>query len=179
MNKEETGIEGLALLTPHRYSDERGFFEETYQKKAYEACGIDAEFVQDNQSFSKKGVLRGLHYQREPFAQAKLVRCIEGRIFDVAVDIRKDSATYGAWFGTELSRENGKQLYLPKGFLHGFLALTDAIMAYKVDAYYHQASDGAIRFDDPAIGIDWPSVNIDYLLSEKDANAPLLHEAAL
>ena len=168
-------LPGLILIEPRVFTDERGYFFESWsQAKADELIGR-VDFIQDNESKSVKGTLRGLHYQREPFAQAKLVRVIEGSVFDVAVDIRPGSATYGQWYGAELTGENKCQLYIPKGFAHGFLVLSDtAIFSYKVDAPWNRESEGAIRWDDPSIGIEWPMRNEELILSEKDWNAERL-----
>lgn len=168
-------LPGLILIEPRVFTDERGYFFESWsQAKADELIGR-VEFIQDNESKSVKGTLRGLHYQREPFAQAKWVRVIEGRVFDVAVDIRPESATYGQWYGVELSGENKLQLYIPKGFAHGFLVLSDtAIFSYKVDAPWNRDSEAAIRWDDPRLGIEWPMRADELILSEKDRNAATL-----
>ncbi len=178
MKKQETGIEGLYILEPNVFHDDRGFFYESYNKQTFSELGIDTEFVQDNHSQSKKGVLRGLHYQSEPHALVKLVRCTKGKLYDVAVDIRKESPTYLKWFGIELSEENQKMLYIPEGFLHGFYSLEDCELQYKVSDYYFRDLDGSIAWDDEEIGIDWPfSERPD--LSEKDKNAPMLKDADL
>ncbi len=170
----ETKLEGLLVLEPKVFMDDRGWFMESYNKETLHRLGIDIEFVQDNHSFSKqKGVLRGLHFQNDPSAQIKLVRCTLGSILDVAVDIRQGSPTYGQWFSIELTETNKKQLLIPSGFAHGFLVLSDAAeIQYKVDHVYDKSCDRGIRFDDPEIGIQWPKM--DYLVSEKDALAPLL-----
>lgn len=168
-------IPGLVLIEPRVFTDERGYFFESWSQAKYDDLIGRVEFIQDNESKSVKGTLRGLHYQREPFAQAKLVRVIEGRVFDVAVDIRPGSATYGQWYGVELSAENKLQLFIPKGFAHGFLVLSDtAIFSYKVDAPWNRESEAAIRWDDPSIGIDWPMRGEELILSEKDRNAATL-----
>ncbi len=168
-------LPGLILIEPRVFTDERGYFFESWSKAKYDELLGPVEFIQDNESKSVKGTLRGLHYQREPFAQAKLVRVIEGSVFDVAVDIRPGSATYGQWAGLELSGENKRQLYIPKGFAHGFLVLSDtAIFSYKVDAPWNKDSEAAIRWDDPTIGIEWPMAVGEMILSEKDRVAPLL-----
>lgn len=175
----QTGIEGLVVLEPKRFGDSRGWFSESFSKRKLEEAGIAAEFVQDNHAFSKAGVVRGLHYQAPPHAQVKLVRCTAGSLFDVAVDARSGSQTYGKWFGVELSAENGKQLYIPEGFLHGYIALTDCEMQYKVSSYYAQEADGGVRYDDPDIGIEWPLVDAKIVQSEKDALLPYLKNADL
>ena len=163
------GIEGLFVIEPKVFGDERGYFVETYNKQEFEECGLTMEFVQDNQSMSRKGVLRGLHFQKN-FPQGKLVRVLSGEVFDVAVDIRKGSDTYGKWFGVVLSDENKKQFYIPEGFAHGFLVLSEtAVFAYKCTDFYHPEDEGGIRYDDPGIGIEWPVSNdMEIILSEKD-----------
>jgi dTDP-4-dehydrorhamnose 3,5-epimerase len=174
MQVEPTDLPDVLILTPRRFGDARGWFTETWSAAAMATAGLDLPWVQDNHSFSAaKGTLRGLHYQSPPRAQDKLVRCSRGSILDVAVDIRAGSATYGAWVGVELSAENGRQLFVPKGFLHGFLTLTDNVeVQYKCSDIYSPAHDGAVRWDDPAIGVDW-GVTAP-ILSDKDAKAPLL-----
>ncbi|EIE0052933.1 dTDP-4-dehydrorhamnose 3,5-epimerase, partial [Salmonella enterica] len=154
---------------PKVFSDERGFFMESFNQKVFEeAVGRKIEFVQDNHSKSTKGVLRGLHYQVEPYAQGKLVRCIAGEVFDVAVDIRKDSETFGKWVGVNISSENKRQLWIPEGFAHGFLVLSDsADFLYKTSNYYSPIHERGIVWNDPTININWP-INIDKILSEKD-----------
>jgi len=168
---EETGLPGCLLITPKRFGDERGFFSECWSKRAFEKAGIDVEFVQDNHSLSAlKGTVRGLHFQSPPHAQAKLVRCGRGRIFDVAVDIRRGSPTFGKWTGAELSFENGRQLYVPEGFLHGFQTLEDdSEIVYKCSDFYAPDCDGSVRWD--SCGIDWPLSSPSPVLSEKDADA--------
>ncbi|MEN8832585.1 MAG: dTDP-4-dehydrorhamnose 3,5-epimerase [Pacificibacter sp.] len=175
MKSELTSLSGVVLLTPRRFGDHRGFFAETYSHRAYSEVGIDINFVQDNHSLSSEvGTVRGLHFQAPPAAQAKLVRCGRGAIFDVAVDIRKGSPTYGQWVGYELSADNGAQLFIPAGFAHGFATLKpDSEIVYKCSDYYAPQTEGAVRWDDPAIGIDWP-LSCDPILSDKDAVAPLL-----
>lgn len=167
--------DSLIDIKPTRYGDHRGFFAETYSRKKYSEFGIDIEFVQDNHSLSREvGTLRGLHFQAPPHAQAKLVRCGLGAIFDVAVDIRRGSPTYGYWEGYELTAENGHQLYVPAGFAHGFVTLEPGSeIVYKCSDYYAPETEGALRWNDPEIGIDWP-VYSDPILSDKDAAAPLL-----
>lgn len=155
IEKNVGGIEGLCIITPAVHGDARGFFMETYSARDMKEAGLDISFVQDNQSMSTKGVLRGLHFQKN-FPQTKLVRVIRGTVFDVAVDLRKGSATYGKWFGVELSEENKKQFLIPKGFAHGFLVRSDfAEFCYKCDDFYHLNDEGGIAWNDPAIGIDW------------------------
>lgn len=165
------------IITPRRFADERGWFSETYNAKKLAAHGITDAFCQDNQSLSElPGTLRGLHFQRAPFAQAKLVRCLAGRIFDVAVDIRRGSPTFGRWVGTTLSADEGKQLYVPVGFAHAFLTLEpDCMIAYKVDAFYSAQCEGGIAWNDPDIAIGWPIGNSPHL-STKDAALPPLSE---
>jgi len=176
----KTDIPEVILVKPVVFKDNRGFFMETYKKSNFEKVGINTDFVQDNHSKSIKGVLRGLHYQNEPFAQGKLVRCIRGKIFDVAVDIRKGSPTFGKWIGYELSEENKLMLWIPKGFAHGFLTLSEeAEVIYKVSGEeYSPQYDAGIIWNDPDIGIKWPLDNIDeVLLSDKDKNLPNLKNA--
>ena len=167
----------ILLITPSRFGDQRGFFSETYSRKKYLEMGIDIEFVQDNQSLSHDvGTLRGLHFQAPPHAQGKLVRCSRGAIFDVAVDIRRGSPTYGQWVGYELSAKNGHQLYVPMGFAHGFVTLEpDSEIVYKCSDYYAPETEGSLRWDDPDIGIEWP-LKGNPTLSEKDALAPLFKD---
>ncbi|MBC5647424.1 dTDP-4-dehydrorhamnose 3,5-epimerase [Christensenella tenuis] len=177
MNAIETGIEGLIVIEPDCHGDHRGWFMETYSKPKFEALGVTCEFVQDNQSYSaRKGTLRGLHFQKNPMAQSKLLRCTRGKILDVAVDIRKNSPTYKKWYAVELSAENKKQFFMPKGMAHGFVTLTDDVeVQYKVDAVYAPECDRSIRFDDPEIGVDWGIS--EPVLSEKDLRAPLLADS--
>ena len=181
MNKIETGIDGLFVIEPKVFGDKRGWFMESWSKKKFEEVGINCEFVQDNHSFSeKKGTLRGLHFQKGEYAQAKLVRVLRGRVYDVAVDLRKDSPTFLNWFGVELSEENKKELFVPRGFAHGFLTLTDNVeFAYKADNYYNKESEGAIRFDDEKIGVDWELADLgvgEGIVSDKDKIAPKFEE---
>ena len=178
MNILDTFIEGLKVLEPKVFGDHRGWFMETYNEENFQKAGIDINFVQDNQSFSAaKGTLRGLHYQLNPKAQTKLVRCTKGAIYDVAVDIRKGSPTFGEWFGIELSAENKKQLFIPQGFAHGFMTITnDVEVQYKVDDLYAPECDRGIIWNDPTINIEWP-LDITPVLSEKDKNAPGIAEA--
>lgn len=174
MDVKETALEGVLILTPRRFGDHRGFFSETWNRETLKSAGIDIDFCQDNQSFSaEKGTVRGLHFQSPPHAQDKLVRCLRGAIMDVAVDIRRGSPSFGQWVAEELSAENGRQLLVPKGFLHGFATLTEDVdVAYKCSDYYAPECDGAVRFDDPDLGIDWGMANADAVLSDKDAAAP-------
>lgn len=162
-------IKGLYVIEPKVFGDERGYFVETYNKQEFSEFGLDMEFVQDNQSMSRKGVLRGLHFQKK-FPQGKLVRVLSGEVFDVAVDIRKGSETYGKWFGVVLSDENKKQFYVPEGFAHGYLVLSEtAVFAYKCTEFYHPEDEGGIQWDDPDIGIEWPlEEGMQVILSEKD-----------
>lgn len=166
---ETCEIEGLKVITPKVFGDARGYFVETYQYEDYKAAGIPQVFVQDNQSASKRGVLRGLHFQKE-FPQDKLVRVIRGEVFDVAVDLREGSPTFGKWFGVLLSEDNKKQFFIPKNFAHGFLVLSDyAEFFYKCSDYYHPGDEGGIRYDDPEIGVEWPiDADMELLLSDKD-----------
>lgn len=176
MQIEKTALSGVVVITPRRFGDARGWFSETWNAERMAEADLDLAFVQDNHSFSAtKGTLRGLHYQRPPHAQDKLVRCTRGEIFDVAVDIRKGSPSYGKWVGEVLSAENGRQLLIPKGFLHGFVTLTaDCEVQYKCTDLYAPDCDGGIRWNDPAIGIDWRLGGAAPVLSAKDEVAPLL-----
>ncbi len=177
MNVIPTPLPGVLILEPRVFADERGFFLETYNAARFREAGIADAFVQDNHSRSRRGVLRGLHYQ-EPHAQGKLVRCSSGTIFDVAVDIRAGSPSFGKWFGLELSGENQRMLWVPPGYAHGFCALTDeADLIYKCTELYDAKSDRAIAWNDPAIGIRWPVA--DPVMSPKDASAPRLAEVTL
>ena len=180
MQVEETGIEGLLLIKPRIFQDERGYFFESYNDREMRKNGLHFSWVQDNQSKSAYGVIRGLHYQLEPYAQTKLVRVLKGSILDVAVDLRSGSPTYGKWKSMILSEDNYLQLLLPKGFAHGFSVLSDeAVVFYKCDQFYHPASDKGIRYDDPALDIDWQLPPEKIVVSEKDRNLPLLEEAEL
>ena len=173
MNLEKTFIKGLVILAPALFEDERGYFFEAYNKSKFADLGIHIDFVQDNQSFSKKGTLRGLHYQNLAFAQTKLVRVLQGEIMDVAVDLRKDSSTFGKHFGILLSSENKKQLLVPQGFAHGFSVLSEtAVVLYKCDNYYNKASEGGIRYDDATLNIDWGMDLKEAIVSEKDVVLP-------
>ncbi|EBR2640199.1 dTDP-4-dehydrorhamnose 3,5-epimerase [Salmonella enterica] len=175
MNVIKTEIPDVLIFEPKVFSDERGFFMESFNQKVFEeAVGRKVEFVQDNHSKSTKGVLRGLHYQVEPYAQGKLVRCIAGEVFDVAVDIRKDSETFGKWVGINISSENKRQLWIPEGFAHGFLVLSEeAEFVYKTSNFYNPDSDRGVAWNDPDIGINWPLIN-NPLLSNKDSKQPFL-----
>jgi len=176
MKIEQTPLCGLLVLTPARVADSRGFFSEAWNRRRMAEAGLDIEFVQDNHSLSAQpNTVRGLHYQSPPHAQAKLVRCGRGRLFDVAVDIRRGSPTFGRWFGLELSFENGRQMLIPEGFLHGFVTREpDTEILYKCSDYYAPGCEGAVRFDDPDIGIDWGLEGAAPVLSDKDAAAPAL-----
>ena len=167
----ETEIEGVYIIEPIVFGDNRGYFMETYNYNEFKEAGLDMVFVQDNQSKSKKGVLRGLHFQKT-HSQGKLVRVIEGEVFDVAVDLRKDSKTYGKWVGVILSKDNKKQFYIPEGFAHGFLVLSDeAEFTYKCTDFYHPEDEGGIAWNDPDIGVKWPMEGIEkVILSDKDKN---------
>ena len=173
----KTEIEGAVIVEPTVFGDDRGYFMETYHEKEFAEGGITAHFVQDNQSSSTRGVLRGLHFQRE-YPQAKLVRVIDGTVFDVAVDIRKGSSTFGAWVGVELSAENKRQFFISRGLAHGFLVLSKtAEFTYKCDEFYHPEDEGGLAWDDPAIGIKWPLSSMQKpLLSDKDQKNPILTE---
>jgi len=169
-------IPGLVIIEPRAFSDDRGFFLESYKKSDFVKNGIDVEFVQDNHSRSSKGVLRGLHYQKPPYAQAKLVRVLKGTVWDIAVDIRKNSPTYKKWIGVELSEENRRMFYIPEGFAHGFIALSDEVhLLYKCSNEYSPTSDAGIIWNDPEFAIDWPVEKP--LLSEKDMILPYLKDA--
>ena len=162
VEKNVGGIEGLCVITPAVHGDHRGYFMETYSQRDMLEAGLDIPFVQDNQSMSVKGMLRGLHFQKH-YPQTKLVRAIRGSVFDVAVDLRSDSATYGKWYGVLLTEENKKQFLIPKGFAHGFLVLTEtAEFCYKCDDFYHANDEGGLAWNDPAIGIEWPQLQGDY-----------------
>lgn len=162
-------IEGLYVIEPTVFKDERGYFVETYNQNDMKEAGLDMVFVQDNQSMSTRGVLRGLHFQKQ-FPQGKLVRVVRGKVFDVAVDLRSDSKTYGKWFGVELSAENMKQFYIPEGFAHGFLVLSDeAEFCYKCTDFYHPGDEGGLAWNDPEIRVEWPlEEGVDLIISEKD-----------
>lgn len=164
-------IEGLYVIEPTVFKDERGYFVETYNQNDMKEAGLDMVFVQDNQSMSTRGVLRGLHFQKQ-FPQGKLVRVVRGKVFDVAVDLRSDSKTYGKWFGVELSAENMKQFYIPEGFAHGFLVLSDeAEFCYKCTDFYHPGDEGGLAWNDPEIGVEWPlEEGVDLIISEKTRN---------
>lgn len=179
MKFTQTELKGVLIVEPAVFGDHRGWFMETYSDSKFQEQGLQLQFVQDNQSFSAiKGTLRGLHYQINPKAQTKLVRCTKGAIFDVAVDIRKGSPSYGKWFGIELTADNKKQLLIPKCFAHGFMTLTDNVeVQYKCDELYSPECDGGILWNDPEIGIEWP-MHIQPVLSAKDEKAPLLKDSS-
>ncbi|MFT2327197.1 dTDP-4-dehydrorhamnose 3,5-epimerase [Escherichia coli] len=173
MNVIETEIPDVLIFEPKVFGDERGFFFESFNQKVFEkAVGRKVNFVQDNHSRSVKGVLRGLHFQIKPYSQAKLVRCVKGEVYDVAVDIRPESSTYCKWVGIFLSAQNKKQLWIPEGFAHGFVVVSDeAEFLYKTTNYYMPSAEGCIRWDDPALNIDWPMKTNELILSDKDKNA--------
>ena len=178
--RTNTSINGVCIIEPSVFGDNRGYFMETYEKKDFEEIGINGDFIQDNQSKSKKGVLRGLHFQKK-HSQAKIVRCIKGEVFDVCVDLRPNSETYGKWEGVILSEENKKMFYIPRGFAHGFLVLSDeAEFCYKVDNIYDHENEGGLKWDDTDVDIKWPKVpgmkQYEYLKSEKDEKWPSLKE---
>ena len=173
MTIETTPIQDLLIINPTVFEDARGYFFEAYNQEKLAALGVTIDFVQDNQSFSKRGTLRGLHYQNPPYAQTKLVRVLQGEIIDVAVDIRKDSPTYGQHFAIRLSAENKKQLFIPHGFAHGFSVISEtAVVMYKCDQFYNKESEGGIRFDDPSLNIDWGMDLKDAIVSDKDLVLP-------
>ena len=179
MNVIKTPIEGLVILEPKVHGDSRGYFFESYNmQQLTELSGYNTPFVQDNQARSVKNVLRGLHYQNPPAPQAKLIRVLEGTIWDVVVDIRKNSKTYGQWFGVELSAENKKQFLIPHGFAHGYAVLSEsAEVFYKCDTFYNKPSEGGILYNDPILGIDWKIDLKDAIISDKDMNQPLFKNA--
>ena len=177
MKIHKTPIVGLLIIEPRVFEDDRGYFFESFQSDRYREAGIPSNFIQDNESKSVRGVIRGLHYQSGPFAQAKLVRVIEGSVFDVAVDLRKESPTFGQWFGVELTSENKKQFYIPRGFAHGFSVLSEtAIFTYKCDNYYHPESECGIAYNDPTLKIDWKISVSEEIISEKDKGNLLFSE---
>jgi len=168
-------LAGLVIIQPRVFPDGRGSFFETYKQSEYAANGVADEFVQDNHSVSTRGVLRGLHFQNSPHAQGKLVRVVQGAVWDVAVDLRPESPTYGQWFGLELSADNRTQLYIPVGFGHGFVTLSEtAEFVYKCTAEYNKAREGGVRWDDPTLGIAWPLAGLEVSVSDKDAALPFL-----
>jgi len=177
----ETEIAGLLIIEPKVFADDRGYFFESYNEDAWRKAGFpDIDFIQDNEARSTKGVIRGLHYQLAPYSQSKLVRVIHGKVFDVAVDLRKGSPTFGKWFGTELSAENKRQFFVPKGFAHGYSVLSgEGVFAYKCDDYYHPEAERGIALDDPDLGIDWKVTVNPTLISEKDKQHPLFKDAEI
>lgn len=181
MQIKETNIQGCYILKPKIFEDERGSFFESFNKKKFEALtGIELSFVQDNESISSKGVIRGLHFQTGAFAQAKLVRVVKGKVQDIVLDIRKKSKTFGQYFSIELSAENKTQIFVSRGLAHGFLALEDnTIFSYKCDNYYNKSSESGIIYNDSEIGINWNKLDVDYLLSDKDLELPKLKNLTL
>ena len=179
MNYIEQSVKGVFVIEPKVFGDSRGYFYESFKQAEFdEHIGLHVEFVQENQSKSSKGVLRGLHYQKGDASQAKLVRVVKGSVLDVAVDIRKSSPTFGKYVAVELSEENNRQLFIPRGFAHGFLVLSDeAVFTYKVDNVYAPQADAGIMYNDPQVGIEWPKLDCEFLLSEKDTKHPLLKDA--
>ena len=179
MNYIEQSVKGVFVIEPKVFGDSRGYFYESFKQAEFdEHIGYHVEFVQENQSKSSKGVLRGLHYQKGDASQAKLVRVVKGSVLDVAVDIRKSSPTFGKYVAVELSEENNRQLFIPRGFAHGFLVLSDeAVFTYKVDNVYAPQADAGIMYNDPQVGIEWPKLDCKFLLSEKDTKHPLLKDA--
>jgi dTDP-4-dehydrorhamnose 3,5-epimerase len=178
MKVEKTIVPGLLIVEPLVFGDQRGYFFESWQKERYQKAGIGATFIQDNESKSVRGVVRGLHYQLEPWAQAKLVRVVYGRVFDVAVDLREGSPTFGKWFGMELDSESKKQLFIPRGFAHGFSVLSEtAVFSYKIDNDYVREAERVININDPEFNIDWKLGKEKQIISEKDLNAPFFRDA--
>jgi len=176
----ETGFDGLLIIKPKIYSDTRGYFFESFNQETYDKAGIHFVPVQDNESRSSKGVIRGLHYQLKPYDQAKLIRVIEGKIYDVALDLRKNSATFGKWYGIELDSGSKIQLFIPKGFAHGFSVLSDeAIILYKTDNLYNRLSERGIALDDPDLKIDWHTRDQKPIISQKDTNNPRIKDAEI
>ena len=175
MNTIKTDIEGVVIIEPRIFKDARGYFFESYSKKEFDEKVAPVDFVQDNESCSTRGVMRGLHFQRPPYTQAKLVRCVKGAVLDVAVDIRKGSPTYGRHVAVELTEDNHRQFFIPKGFAHGFAVLSDvAVFQYKCDEFYHPEADGGISILDDTLGIDWHIDPAEAILSDKDKNHPFL-----
>lgn len=174
----QTPLEGLLIIEPDIFKDARGYFYESYNVDKFKQCGIHVTFVQDNESCSSYGVIRGLHYQIEPYAQAKLVRVVKGKVWDVAVDLRQNSPTFGQWFGLELDEESKRMMYIPRGFAHGFSVLSEvAIFAYKCDNFYHKQSEKGIIYNDQQLNIDWKVPEDKVLISEKDKNLPVFQQA--
>lgn len=177
MKVTRTSVEGLAIIEPRIFGDHRGYFFESFSERDFVENVAPVRFVQDNESMSSYGVLRGLHFQKPPHAQAKLVRVVKGRVLDVAVDLRSDSPTYGKYVAVELSEENHRQFFIPKGFAHGFCVLSDhAVFQYKCDDFYAPGCEGSVRWNDPEIGVDWLLPLEDIVLSDKDMRSPLLNE---
>lgn len=177
MNVIKTDIEGVVVIEPKVFDDARGYFFESYSKRRFDEAVRPIEFVQDNESMSTRGVIRGLHFQRPPFSQSKLVRCVRGAVLDVVVDIRRGSPTYGSHVAVELTGENRRQLFVPRGFAHGFAVLSDeAVFQYKCDNYYHPESEGGISIADRSLGIDWRIDPAEAILSEKDLRNPMLRD---
>lgn len=180
MEIRETPLPGLLIIEPPLHGDARGYFFESWQEERYKKAGMQTVFIQDNESKSLRGVVRGLHYQLEPWSQAKLVRVVQGRVFDVALDLRKGSPTFGHWFGMELNGESKKQLFIPRGFAHGFSVLSEtAIFSYKIDNAYNRDSERAININDAELNIDWKLGNQKPVISEKDLNAPSFKKAEM
>jgi dTDP-4-dehydrorhamnose 3,5-epimerase len=180
MKITETPLPGLLIIEPRVFEDARGYFFETYQEERYNEAGINANFIQDNESKSVRGVVRGLHYQLAPWSQAKLVRVVQGRVFDVAVDLRRGSPTFGQWFGFELSEQNKKQMFVPRGFAHGFSVLSEtAVFSYKCDNIYNREAERSINPNDSALNINWNLESADAIISEKDMAAPMLANAEM
>ncbi len=180
MKVTESPLPGLLIIEPRIFSDPRGYFFESWQEERYADAGMETHFIQDNESKSARGVVRGLHYQLEPFSQAKLVRVVEGKVFDVAVDLRKGSPAFGRWFGMELDGVAKKQLFIPRGFAHGFSVLSEtAIFSYKCDNSYNSGAERSISINDPELNINWNLGNIEPVVSEKDLNAPFFHKAEM
>lgn len=180
MNIIETPIPGLLIIEPRVFADERGYFFESFSETKFANAGLISGFVQDNESKSHRGVIRGLHYQLAPYAQTKLIRVVRGTVYDVAVDLRAGSPTFGQWYGLEVSATNKKQFYIPKGFAHGFSVLSEyAIFSYKCDAFYNPAAERGIRLDDPALGIDWKLPFGEAVISGKDKVLPCLADAEM
>ena len=168
-------IPDVKLIEPDVFGDNRGFFMETYRADQFKEAGIPTNFVQDNMSSSRKGVLRGLHFQKDPYSQGKLVRVVRGEVFDVAVDLRKGSPYYGKWVGDFLSEENKRSLYVPNSFAHGFCVVSDeAVFHYKCTEFYHPEAEGGLRYDDPTVNVEWPKIDVPFLTSPKDEKAPFL-----
>jgi dTDP-4-dehydrorhamnose 3,5-epimerase len=181
MEVKTTAIEGVLIIEPTVFGDERGYFFESFNEREFRRkTGLDVKFIQDNESKSRYGVLRGLHFQKAPFEQAKLVRVVKGRVFDVAVDIRKGSPTFGKYTAVELTGDNHRQCFIPRGFAHGFCVLSDeAVFQYKCDEFYHPEAEDAIAWDDPDIAIQWPIPVSDIILSDKDKNHPRLRDSKI